>query len=306
MIAVVGSINMDMVVNVNSIPRIGETVLGDDALRVPGGKGANQAVTIAKLGGEVALIGAVGTDPTGEFLLDSIKKSGVDTHHVVKKSKALTGMAFVIVDNKGDNIITVTPGANFHLAPMDIENNCSVLQSAKIVLVQMEIPIQTVQKTLEVAKAYGKTTLLNPAPATQFDHRLYSLVDILTPNKTELEFLSGMKADTNDEILKACETLYAKGISTIIVILGSKGSFLFDSNGGEFIPAVHVTAVDSTAAGDAYNAALAFYLAQPNKERSIREAAQFASLAGALTVTKVGAQPSLPTAKELEAFWKSL
>ena len=115
-----------------------------------------------------------------------------------------------------------------------------------------------------------------------------------------------MKADTNDEILKACETLYAKGISTIIVTLGSKGSFLFDSNGGEFIPAVHVTAVDSTAAGDAYNAALAFYLAQPNKERSIREAAQFASLAGALTVTKVGAQPSLPTAKELEAFWKSL
>ena len=306
MIVVVGSINMDIVINVEKIPQLGETVMGQDAIHVPGGKGANQAAAIAKLGRDVKLIGAVGTDSDGDFLIEYIKGSGVDTSYILKKDIAFTGMAFIVVDSNGDNVITVTPGANFKLTPEDIEHSYSAIQAAQILLVQLEIPLDTARKALEMAKAYGKMTILNPAPGTLLESHIYSLADILTPNKMELGCLSGIDIDSDEDVVRACGILRAQGASTIIVTLGSEGSFLYDSNGGEFIPATEVDAVDSTAAGDAYSAALAFYIARMEGQCQMRDAAKFASLAGALTVTRAGALPSLPSAEELENFLKNL
>lgn len=303
MITVVGSLNMDLVVNTERIPRPGETVLGRSFKQVPGGKGANQADAIAKLGGVISMIGAVGDDPMGRTLLDSLLEDGVDISPIRITKEAATGIASIIVEDSGNNAITVAPGANFALSPEDILDRKEVITSAEVVLTQLENPLPVVAEALSVAKEACRLTILNPAPAAELSDEILNCADILTPNETELEVLSGHPADTEENIRLAAKRLMDRGVRSLVVTLGSKGCMYFEMIGTELreavYPAYSVNAVDTTAAGDSFNGALALFLSEG---KSMEEAIHFAMMVGALSVMKEGAQTSLPTRDEVETF----
>ena len=299
MVIVVGSLNMDLVVRAPKIPRPGETVLGSDFKQVPGGKGANQADAASKLGAETAMLGAVGKDSMGDQLIQALKKDGVNVEMVLKKENLPTGVAAIVVEDSGNNAITVAPGANSALTPDDLSGMEKVFEKAKVMLVQLETPIDTVKASLRVARKNNVTTILNPAPATELDDEIFSLVDILTPNETELELLSGMETDSIEKVEAAGKHLLKKGVSKLIVTLGSQGSIHIEKDFVRLHPAYSVKAVDTTAAGDSFNAALAVSLA---KGEPMENAITFATKVGAMTVTKHGAQTSLPLMGEVLEF----
>jgi len=299
MVIVVGSLNMDLVLRAPKIPRPGETVLGSDFKQIPGGKGANQADAASKLGAKTAMLGAVGMDSMGGHLVHSLKKDGVNVAMVLEKENLPTGVAAIVVEDSGDNAITVAPGANSGFTPEDLEGMEKIFQRAKVMLVQLETPLNTVRKALQMARKNNVTTILNPAPAMELDDEIFSLVDILTPNETELELLSGMETRDLDEIERAGKHLISKGVSRLIVTLGSQGSMDIGKDFVKVHPAYKVKAVDTTAAGDSYNAALAVSIA---KGESIENSIRFATKVGAMAVTKHGAQTSLPLIEDVEAF----
>ncbi|WP_409227089.1 ribokinase [Gudongella sp. SC589] len=299
MVIVVGSLNMDLVVRAPKIPRPGETVLGSDFKQVPGGKGANQADAASKLGAETAMLGAVGKDSMGDQLIQALKKDGVNVEMVLKKENLPTGVAAIVVEDSGNNAITVAPGANSALTPDDLSGMEKVFEKAKVMLVQLETPIDTVKASLRMARKNNVTTILNPAPATELDDEIFSLVDILTPNETELELLSGMETDSIEKIEAAGKHLLKKGVSKLIITLGSQGSIHIEKDFVKLHPAYSVKAVDTTAAGDSFNAALAVSLA---KGEPMENAITFATKVGAMTVTKHGAQTSLPLMGEVLEF----
>lgn len=299
MVIVVGSLNMDLVVRAPKIPRPGETVLGSDFKQVPGGKGANQADAAAKLGAETAMLGAVGKDSMGNQLIRSLEKDGVNVDKVLVKDNLPTGVAAIVVEDSGNNAITVAPGANSGFTPDDLSDMDSLFKRAKVMLVQLETPIETVRTALRMARKNNVTTILNPAPAIELDDEIFSLVDILTPNETELELLSGMDTSNIERVEAAGKHLIQKGVSRLIVTLGSQGSIHIGNNSIKLYPAYNVKAVDTTAAGDSYNAALAVSI---SKGESLEDAIKFATKVGAMTVTKHGAQTSLPLVEEVEEF----
>ncbi len=299
MVIVVGSLNMDLVVRAPKIPRPGETVLGSDFKQVPGGKGANQADAAAKLGAETAMLGAVGKDSMGSQLIRSLEKDGVNVDKVLVKDNLPTGVAAIVVEDSGNNAITVAPGANSGFTPDDLSDMDDVFKRAKVMLVQLETPIETVRTALRMARKNNVTTILNPAPAIELDDEIFSLVDILTPNETELELLSGMDTSNIERVEAAGKHLIQKGVSRLIVTLGSQGSIHIGNNSIKLYPAYNVKAVDTTAAGDSYNAALAVSI---SKGESLEDAIKFATKVGAMTVTKHGAQTSLPLVEEVEEF----
>jgi ribokinase len=299
MIIVVGSLNMDLVVRAPKIPRPGETVLGRNFSQIPGGKGANQADSCAKLGATTKMLGAVGQDEMGHILKQSLKNDGVNVKRVLEKVDFPTGIAVIIVEDSGNNAITVAPGANSNFTPEDLLEMESVFKNTDVMLVQLETPIETVLQALKLAKEYDVKTILNPAPAAPLTDEMLSLVDILTPNETELELLSGLPTSTLDEVEKAGQLLIQKGVSELIVTLGSQGSMHVRAGFSKTYPAYKVKAVDTTAAGDSYNGALAVSL---SNEGSIEESILFATKVGAMTVTKPGAQTSLPLLHEVEDF----
>ena len=299
MVIVVGSLNMDLVVRAPKIPRPGETVLGSDFKQVPGGKGANQADAASKLGAETAMLGAVGKDSMGDQLIQALRKDGVNVEMVLKKENLPTGVAAIVVEDSGNNAITVAPGANSALTPDDLSGMEKVFEKAKVMLVQLETPIDTVKASLRVARKNNVTTILNPAPATELDDEIFSLVDILTPNETELELLSGMETDSIEKVEAAGKHLLKKGVSKLIITLGSQGSIHIEKDFVRLHPAYSVKAVDTTAAGDSFNAALAVSLA---KGEPMENAITFATKVGAMTVTKHGAQTSLPLMGEVLEF----
>jgi ribokinase len=308
-IAVVGSIVFDCVATADRLPRKGETVLGRTFGMFSGGKGANQAVQAARLGAEVFMIGRVGDDPLADQVLESLRASGVDTRYVKRDPSVRTGACCIHVDAAGDNAIIIVPEANMACSPEDVDAARDVLSSADILLCQLEIAMPTVVHTLDMAAEMGLRVVLNPAPAQPAPDGLFAKAMVLTPNETEAEFFSGealpsrAAADHGDVgwEIRASEQLQRMGAATVVITLGHRGAFVAAGNGHERVPAYRVSAVDVTAAGDAFNGALAVALAE---NRGLAQAVAYANAAGAIAASRAGAQPSLATRREFEDFLK--
>lgn len=303
-ILVVGSLNVDMVMNVDHMPAEGETILCDGMTLVPGGKGANQACAAGRLGTDVAMLGAIGDDDYGALQLKSLSEAGVEVGGLLKKEGQNTGTAFITVNKSGNNSIVVVPGANSAFRPEDIEANRKLIEQCEIMILQLEIPLDTVCYAAKLAKSLGKTVILDPAPVPEhFPEELYEYVDIVKPNETELGMLTGI-AEAQKHLTEAAQVLKARGVKNVLVTLGGDGVYINPESGEEIrIPACKVKAVDTTAAGDSFTAALAAMLL--NGE-SLEAAAEFANRVSAIVVTRKGAQSSIPTIDEVVNYSKEL
>ena len=295
-IIVVGSSNTDMVVKTSHLPGPGETVIGGEFITAAGGKGANQAVAAARAGGDVYFVAKVGDDHFGKSAIDGFKKEKIKTDYVYTDKKLPSGVALIVVDEKGENAIAVAPGANSRLSPNDIKKAQKVIKSAKVLLVQLEIPLQTVIEAVNIASSYGIKTILNPAPAMPLPDELLSKISVITPNEIEAEILTGIKIVDEQTAKSAAITLKKKGVDTVIITLGEKGAYLHNEDTSKLIPSIKVKAVDTTAAGDIFNGALAVSIAE---EKQIIQAVRFANIAAAISVTKIGAQPSAPKRNQI-------
>lgn len=300
-ILVIGSLNMDLVVKVAKLPKLGETILGETLYENPGGKGANQAVAAAKLGGNVSMIGKLGNDNYGEQLLQNLKNNNIRTEGIIRCDK-ITGTAVIEVDSAGNNNIVVIPGSNSELSKEDIDSKAELLDKTDIVILQQEIPIETVEYSLEQASKKGKITILNPAPAIKITEKILTFTDFLILNETELELVSGKESIPEAEYIQAIKELKNKGAKNIILTLGEKGGMYTDGEEVKDYKALKVKAVDSTAAGDSFIGAFALKLAE---NATVSDALNFAVGVSALTVTRSGAQQSLPTQEELKLFLES-
>ncbi|MFD1408823.1 ribokinase [Kroppenstedtia eburnea] len=296
-VAVIGSLNMDVVVQTSRPPQMGETVLGEAVHFIPGGKGANQAVAAARLGAHTEMIGSVGCDPFGQSLLESLQKSGVETTAVKTVSTAPTGVASIQLSG-GDNSIIVVPGANSHCLPEDVEAGRERIAGVDVVLLQLEIPLETVMAAARTAKELGKKVVLNPAPARELPGELYRLADVITPNRSELELLSGHPVQ-EEELAEAMQVLLDKGVGCVVTTLGEEGAAILSAEGFRRVAVHPVDVVDTTGAGDAFNAGLACALSEGLE---LAEAVDYAGRVAALAVTRLGAQEGMPTRREVEDF----
>jgi len=292
---------MDLVVKSPRIPAVGETVLGEDFIMTPGGKGANQAVAAAKLGAQVHLVAKLGDDVFAEQSLDNFQKIGVDTQYVVRTKEAPSGVALITVDHEGNNVIVVAPGANGQLSAEDVEAAKSVIASAGVLLVQLEVPLETVEFAVALAHDCHVPVILDPAPARELNWDLLPMLDVMTPNETEAGIVTGVEVTDIDSARAACESLLERNVRAVALTMGSKGFFAACDDGLEFVPAVEVIAVDTTAAGDAFAGSLAVGIAQG---LTFLEAAENAKYVAALSVTKMGAQSSMPSLEAVETFRK--
>lgn len=298
-VVVVGSINMDLVARA-PIPRPGETVIGGELQTFPGGKGANQAVAAARIGAQVKMVGRVGDDVFGPQMRASLEKDGIDTTFVLETPDTSTGVALIVVDDKGQNSIVVAPGANGQLTAADVEAAAEAITGADVLLLQLEVPLEAVHRAAELAAAQGVKVILNPAPAAPLAQELLALVDILIPNETETETLSGMAIGSAAEQKAAADSLLQQGAGAVILTLGERGALLVDAHREIELPAFAVEdVVDTTAAGDAFVGGLAVAIGEG---LSLLEAIPWGAAAGAMAVTKAGAQPSLPTRSEILNF----
>jgi len=291
-LVVVGSSNTDMVVKCERIPSGGETVLGGEFVMVPGGKGANQAVCAAKLGADVKFVARVGDDSFGEASLDNLAATGVDTRFVTKDHSTPSGVALIVVDEKGENAIVVAPGANLRLTPEDVDRARDAIAGADAVVLQLEIPQDTVAHTIEVARSLGVRIVLNPAPIRPISRELLGMV-----RSADLIGRPGEGRDIDPST--AATELRAYGAGAVVITLGGKGSYVCAEGISEVIEPMRVTPVDTTAAGDAFTASLACGLAEG---QDISSAVRFATKVAAISVTRMGAQSSLPSREEVETF----
>ena len=301
-IVVVGSSNMDLVVKSERIPAAGETILGGDFIVVPGGKGANQAVAAAKLGANVCFIAKLGEDVFAAQSLANFEKEGVHTSHIQQTQDAPSGVALIMVDEEGENSIVVAPGANLKLSPDDVRAAKTEIEAAGAVVAQLEVPLETIQSAAELANSSGVPFVLDPAPARELPPGLLAMVDVLTPNETEAQILTGIEVTNEDSAREASKDLIERGVKAVILTLSSKGFVLVDNGHDEYVSAHRVQAVDSTAAGDAFTGSLAVGIAQGNR---LLDAASFANYVAALSVTRMGAQSSMPTLQEVQTFMSS-
>jgi len=301
-IVVVGSSNTDMIIQLDRIPRPGETILGGEFSIAAGGKGANQAVGAARAGGDVTFIARVGWDMFGEQATAGFQRDGICVDHVFRDKAAPSGVALIFVAKDGENSIAVAGGANAKLVPTDVKKAAKAIRSAAVLVAQLETPLETVQAAAAIAAKSGVRVILNPAPARPLPDSLLKLVSILTPNETEAELLTGIKVTDEAAAAKAADKLRSRGVQTVILTLGPRGAFIATADGKQLVPGFKVKAVDSTAAGDIFNGALAVALAEG---KPLPTAVRFANAAAALSVTKLGAQPSAPTRKEIEKLLKT-
>jgi ribokinase len=295
-IVVVGSSNTDMVVSAPALPRPGETVHGSQFHTIPGGKGANQAVAAARLGAETAMVGRVGDDDFGRHLRQTLADNGVALAHLTTDRDHRNGVALIIVQESGENSIVVASGANAAVSPQDVEAARPVIEAADVLLLQLEVPLETVAAAIGIARRAGVTAILDAGPACPLPDELVRQPDVLSPNLVEAEVLLGHPIADGGE---AARELIARGAAACVVKSGSEGCAWASPQGWGRVPAVAVEVVDTTAAGDAFTAALGVALAEG---RDLQSAAAWANFAGALAVTRLGAQPSMPTRGELEGF----
>jgi ribokinase len=294
---VLGSSNTDMVVRLERIPRPGETVLGGEFVTAAGGKGANQAVAAARAGGRVVFLARVGADGFGREALRGLRRDGLDVRHVVVDDAAPSGVALIFVGAEGENSIAVAPGANSRLSPADVEQAAPAFARADLVLAQLEIPLETVQAAARLARKAGARFVLNPAPARPLPLSLLRHVAILTPNETEAERLSGVRVRDAASAQRAARCLRRRGVGAVVLTLGAQGAWVSSAGFEGAIPGFRVRPVDTTAAGDVFNGALGVAWAEG---RDLPDAVRFANAAAALSVTRLGAQPSAPRRDEIE------
>ncbi len=299
-IIVVGSINADLVVRAPRFPQPGETLSGEDLQIIPGGKGANQAVAAARQGASVSMVGRVGNDSFGPDLINNLKQNNVDTSHVQTDMQSATGTAIIVVDANGQNSIVLSPGGNAKVSPADVDNVS--FAGCKLLLLQLEIPIESVLAAAQRAKESGVSVLLNPAPAHPLPDELIALPDFLIPNESELSLLTDQAVNDLPSAERAAKALLARGINNVIITLGAKGALIVNQEITKHIPPFQVDVVDSTAAGDAFIGGFASAVLQG---KSMEEAVRYGSACGALATTKFGAQPSLPTREDVERLLNS-
>jgi ribokinase len=298
-ILVIGSSNTDMIIKLERIPRPGETILGGQFSTAAGGKGANQAVAAARSGGEVTFVARVGQDMFGDKAIAGFVQDGIHVEYVCRDPAAPSGVALIFVAKDGENSIAVAGGANGRLSPAEARKAKGIVARASAVLMQLETPLETVQATAQLAARARVPVILNPAPARALPDTLLKLVSILTPNETEAELLTGIAVVDEVTAAKAAEKLRARGVGTVILTLGARGAFVATASTRELVPGFRVKAVDTTAAGDVFNGALAVALGEG---QPLLEAVRFANAAAAISVTRLGAQPSAPARKEIESL----
>ncbi len=296
-IFVIGSSNTDMVVKSAKLPAPGETVIGGDFLMNPGGKGANQAVSAARLGGNVSFVCKIGNDLFGKQALQQFRREGIDTRYVATDSRQPSGVALINVDEKGENCISVAPGANGALMPSDVAGAIDSMGKDVIMLIQLEIPLATVDFAVGQSARKGVKVLLNPAPARTLPDTLYPCLYAITPNETEAELLTGIHVGDETSAHEAAAALRQKGCPHVVITLGGKGAYLLTDSFAGLIPAPPVTAVDTTAAGDCFNGALSVALSEG---LSLVEAVKFACKAASISVTRMGAQSSIPSRHQVD------
>jgi ribokinase len=298
-IAVVGSSNTDMIIELDRIPRRGETLLGGDLKTAAGGKGANQAVAAARAGARVALIARIGADSLGDRALAGFTADGIDVSCITRDARAPSGAALIFVDRQGANCIAVALGANNRLSAVDIRKARFIIGGAKAVLMQLETPLPTVALATRMAAKGGALVILNPAPARELPDALLRHVTILTPNETEAEVLSGIKQTGVPAAKRAAEKLRTRGARTVVLTLGERGALIADSNGTRIVKGNRVKVRDTTAAGDVFNGALVVALTEGQR---LDAAVRFANAAAALSVMQFGAQPSAPSRRQIDRF----
>lgn len=298
-IVVIGSSNTDLVVNTDRAPEGGETVLGNGFVVNHGGKGANQAVAVSRIGGTVSFISKVGNDTFGSQMRRHYEDEDMDVSYVFVDALAPSGVALIIVDGKAENRIVVAPGANGNLTEEDIDKAGLAVEKSEFVLLQLEIPMTTVEYAVRMAASLGKKVIVNPAPACPLSEELLRDVYLITPNETEAGILTGITIVDNDSAIKAAEALLGLGVQNVVITLGEKGALVYNAEVSMFVPAYQVKAVDTTAAGDVFNGALAVALSEG---RTLPDAARFACAASAISVTRMGAQNSVPSRDELDNY----
>lgn len=301
-VVVVGSSNTDMIIRVEHLPRPGETVLGGEFLTAAGGKGANQAVAAARAGARVTFVARVGKDELGAQVVAGLRADGIDVRHVARDPAARSGVALILLSKQGENSIAVAPGANARLSPAHVRKAAGVFKGAGILLVQLETPLATVATAVDLARGAGVPVILNPAPALVVPDALLRKVEIITPNETEAELLTGIRVTGEASAARAAGALLRRGVPIVVLTMGRRGVLVATRAGRERIPAFEVDALDTTAAGDVFSGTLAAALAAG---QLLGTAVRRASAAAALSVTRVGAQPSVPTRTEVERFLKA-
>lgn len=298
-IVIVGSSNTDMVIKSARIPEPGETILGGTFFMNPGGKGANQAVAVSRLGGDVVFVAKMGNDLFGRQSIDLYANEGINTDYIFSDGKHPSGVALIMVDEGGENCIAVASGANAHLSTKDISKARKEIENAELILMQMETPMETIEYVANMACKKGVKVILNPAPAGALSDDLLKCLYMITPNKSEAEMISGVKVTDWESARKAADIIGGKGVNIVVITLGSLGAMIKDGATYYNVPSEKVTAVDTTAAGDTFNGALCVAMAEG---KSILDAVKFASKAASIAVTRMGAQASIPSRKELDAI----
>lgn len=298
-LVVLGSVNADHVLSVPRFPKPGETLVGSGYHIAYGGKGANQAVAAGRTGANIAFIACVGGDDIGTRMKEQFARDGMDTQAVMAIDGSTTGVAMIWVSADGENCIGISAGANAELTPARLQPHLPLINEADVLLMQLESPLNTVEAAAQAARAAGTKVILNPAPAQPLSESLLRLIDVITPNETEAQALTGVVVNTEADAQKAANILHDYGIATVLITLGAKGVWLSEQGKGELIPGFRVQAVDTTAAGDTFNGAL---VTAQLEGKPLRDAIRFAHAAAAISVTRSGAQPSIPLRAEVDEF----
>lgn len=299
-VCVLGSINMDLVIKVNEMPKEGETILSESFEKIAGGKGANQAVAARRCGNIVSMIGKIGKDDNGKFLKGLLEEDSIDTNLIFEDENEPTGMAVITVNKNGNNSITVISGSNMTLNKDEIEKSKEIIENSDILISQFEVPEEVILEAFKIAKENNKITILNPAPAKKIDEELLKYTDIIIPNETEAELLTGIKVNDLESAKLAANGLLEKGVKFVIVTLGSKGAAVISKEDGQIVEAYKVKAIDTTAAGDSFIGGLSSKLdIESLSFENLLKAVKFANKVSSITVQRKGAQPSIARLEEV-------